>query len=245
LKNTHPHVEIRQKPYVPPPSGLSTGMTVLQGLMRPQPKPQPQAAMPGTTKTFLSDRMAQQIPTSIEDFMEWCKTHEMKLQVPIEACSPAYVTKLTGHDLSVFKSEKPEKFSLCAYVDKNQNPTHAATPGGTARCDNSWFRPDSLTYHGTMQWAIVKSIVKMKDTFVLILEGMKMSQDNFTFPKTVGTYPTSLSTSVHIHRSAFALLNVGMPEIPDEPELAIGVFPNGPIKFMLDGKPGNYHTVSV
>ena len=253
LKNTYPHVEIRQKPYVPPPSGLSTGMSLLQGLMRPQPKPkpEPQAAMPGTTKTFLSDRMAQQIPTSMEGFMEWCKTHQMKLEVPIEACSPAYVTKLTGHDLSVFKSGKPEEFSLCAYVEKNQNPTYAATQGGTARCDGSWFLPNSLTYHGTMQWATVKSIVKKGDTFFLILEGMKMSQDNFTFPKTVGTYPTSLSTSAHEHRSAFALLNVGMPEIPDESEipdkseLAIGVFPNGPMKFMIDGNPDKYHTVSV
>ena len=153
------------------------------------------------SKKFLSDRVSERQPTTLDELWER-RTPTMNLQIHPPDHVPGYITKVEVASDDALMCKSKTTLSACHFQDKFQHPLKPVKPGN-ARLDESWF-------HSFDDKVSVSSLVKVEGKYFLVLNGARLSTNTTTFPLSSGFYPQDLSNVGHKHRSKWAFLNTAL-----------------------------------
>ena len=175
---------------------------------------------PKPAKQFLSARLKNQPPTTVEELvLRLASTGEIiRPEIHLQDFVPGYMTNITVASDKALKSGKTS-LSMCHYEDKFQQPLKPVKTGN-ARLNETWVKKN---YSGNVR---VIAIVKVEGKYFFVLDGAQLSPDDVAFPKSAGFYPQDLSNDGHKHRSKWAFLNSSIrPQMPASDAVpAIGTF---------------------
>jgi hypothetical protein len=183
---------------------------------------------PKPAKQFLSTRLKNQPPTTVEELFQRLANNKGEITRPeihLQDFPPGYMANITVASDKALKSGKSgksgktSKISMCHYENKFQHPIKPEKTGN-ARLNETWVKKN---YSGNVR---VIAIVKVEGKYFFVLDGAQLSPDDVAFPKSAGFYPQDLSNDGHKHRSKWAFLNSSIrPQMPASDAVpAIGTF---------------------
>lgn len=172
-------------------------------------------------KIFLSDRMKQQPPTSMEELWKRMAEGPVNISIHLPDHTPGYVTRITVAGECTLRPGCSTIVSPCFFASKFELPTKPSVPGN-ARLDGSWVQ------NSTGGNVAVHALGKINGTFFMVLAGARLPDDPM-FPLSAGFYPHDLSEVAHKHRSQWSFLNASLkPTMPMAHFIpAIGAFLTG------------------
>jgi hypothetical protein len=170
----------------------------------------------GKNKTFLSDRLEAQPPTTFAELLDRINSEpdrQHKLEIHLPDHSPGYVTLVTVKSEGALKNGATTLLSPCHYQDKNVQPLKPEKRGN-ARLDASW-----VTSHGLRQ--SVSAVAHVGGKYFMALRDGKLPTESTAWPHTAGFYPQDLSAAGHKHRSKWAFMNASVkPSLPQKSQNA-------------------------